>query len=264
MALFFGLSIANAINHGGFMTKMTLNKTLAILFTLLSSTLVRAQMPPFSSVRAVEIDGSGCDAGSANAIITSDLNFLSVLYDRFSVEIGKGTANPGKKAAEKNCTVNVTVEVPAGWNFTFDSIDYRGYVQLPNKMTLAYQLITAEAYGGRGIGFEQNSLQGPKNQNFVTTVKNKGVSVLGSSNPLDQIIGLGNAVGAIKNQINTLSSGSFMGCSDQTQNVKIKIKSIIGVRNLLGQLTKPAVRLVVDSTDASFRQNLKLNWKRCN
>ncbi len=221
-------------------------------------------MPPTSAVQNVEIDGSGCDAGSANALMTSDMNFLSVLYDRFSVEIGKGTANPGKRAAEKNCTINVTVGVPAGWNFSFESVDYRGFVQLPNKMTMAYQLISAEVYGGRGIGFEQNALRGPKTQNFVTTVKNNGLSGLGSSNPIDKLVGLANTVGAIKNQINNLSNGNLMGCSNENQSVKIKIKSIIGVRNLLADLTKPAVRLVVDSTDASFRQNLKLNWKRCN
>ena len=198
-----------------------------------------AQMPPFASVESVEIDGSGCDASSANALITNDLNFLSVLYDRFSVEIGKGTANPGAKSAEKNCTVNVIIQVPPRWNFTFDSIDYRGFVQLPNKMTLAYQLITAEVYGGRGIGFSQNLMKGPKNDTYISTVKNKN------------------------NLLNSISVLSLMNCSDQAQSVKIKIKSVIGIRNLLGQLTKPAVRLVVDSTDAAFRQNLKLSWKPC-
>ncbi len=200
----------------------------------LSALSSHAQTPPFASVQRVEIDGSGCEAGSANALITNDLNYLSVLYDRFAVEIGKGTANPGAKSAEKKCTVNVIVNVPAGWNFTFESIDYRGYVQLPNKMAFAYQLISAEIGGGRGIGFDQNIIRGSKNENFVTTVRNKSSAAL-----------------------------SNLSCSNQNQDVSIKIKSVIGVRNALTELTKPALRLVVDSTDAAFRQNLRLAWKPC-
>lgn len=231
------------------MIKTTLLRSITVLFTLLAASLSQAQStPPFANVKSIEIDGSGCEAGSANAIITSDLNFLSVLYDRFSVEIGKGTAKPKSKSAEKKCTINVTVQVPAGWDFTFDSVDYRGFVQLPNQMTLAYQLISAEVYGGRGMAFDQNLVRGPKNQNFVTTVKNKGFLSL---------------INGVKNQVDQLSGSRLTNCSNQTQDVKIKIQSIIGVRNLLGELTRPAVRLIVDSTDAAFRQNLKLNWNRC-
>ena len=242
------------------MFKVTLFQFSAALLIFAATSVSWAQMPPLASVQRVEIDGSGCEAGSANALITSDLNFLSVLYDRFGVEIGKGTANPGAKSAEKKCSINVVVLVPAGWNFTFESVDYRGFVQLPNKMALAYQLISAEVGGGRGIGFDQNIMRGPKTENFVTTVRNKGLAALGNptANPLDKLLGLGNALGNLKNGV-----GSLMGCSNQNQEVRIKIQTIIGIRNLLAELTKPAVRLTVDSTDASFRQNLKLAWKQC-
>ncbi len=227
-----GLTVAMFVAHGGFMKQMTLFIGLLLVFT------AQAQMPPYAGVKSVQIDGSGCDAGSANAVITSDLNFLSVLYDRFSVEIGKGTANPGSKSAEKNCTIAVMVQVPPGWNFEFESVDYRGFAEVPNKMAIAYQLISAEVYGGRGIGFNQNLMRGPKTENFATTVRRANLGAIGA-----------------------LTGGA--GCSNEPQDVKVKIKSVIGVRNLLASITKPAVRLVVDSTDASFRQNLRLNWRQC-
>ena len=131
------------------------------LFLLLISSISHAEMPPFAILKDVQIDGSGCQAGSANAIMTNDLNYLSVLYDKFSAEIGKGTANPGGRADEKTCTINVTIQIPAGWNFQFDSVDYNGFVSVPNKAAVAYQLITAEVYGGRGMAFEQNLMKGP-------------------------------------------------------------------------------------------------------
>ncbi|MBC7420376.1 MAG: DUF4360 domain-containing protein [Bdellovibrio sp.] len=228
-------------------------KLLLSSLVLLSGLLAQAQMPPFAVVKSVEIDGSGCEAGSASVIMTPDLNFMSVLYDRFSAEIGKGTANPNAKSAEKKCTLNVTIQIPPGWNFEFESVEYRGFVRLPNQMALAYQLISAEVYGGRGFGFDQNIMKGPRTENFASTVSNAKISGAG---------GILGKIGAIKGQIDQLKAGG--GCSVQGQETKIKIQSLIGVRNLLAQISKPAVQIVVDSTDASFRQNLRLRWRQCN
>jgi hypothetical protein len=209
--------------------------TIGVLFSI--STF--AQLPPSAVVTNVQIDGSGCDAGSANAIMTQDLNYLSVLYDRFAAQIGRGTENPNAKAIEKKCTILVDVNVPAGWMFDIDSIEYKGYVEIPNKLAAAYQVATAEIAGGKGsIGFEQKLFNGPKSENYSLLMKNK--NILGNSQTL-----------------------SALACLSSSQNIRIKIKSLIGVRNLLAQIFKPAVKIVVDSTDASFRQNLKLNWRRC-
>ena len=211
---------------------------------LLLTTKAFAQLPPSAAVTEVRIDGSGCDAGSANAIITSDLNYLSVLYDRFTAEIGKGTPNKDSKAQEKRCTIIVNINVPQGWTFDFDQVDYRGYVQVPNKMAAAYQLVTAEVQGGKAFGFEQKLFQGPKQENYIVSVKNQAINIFG------QLGGIGKV-------------GGIATCLSGGQNIKVKIKSVIGVRNLLAGLVKPAVRIVVDSTDASFQQKLKFNWKRC-
>ena len=210
---------------------------LTVLAVFFSTSQLWAQLiPPSAQVTNVQIDGSGCDASSASAIMTSDLNYLSVLYDRFSAEIGKGTPNPDAKAQEKQCTILVDVNVPQGWTFDIDAIEYRGYVEIPNKLAVAYQLATAEIYGGKAFGFEQSLMKGPKVENYSLLIKNKS--------PL----------GGKLNSLSCLSSG---------QNIRIRIKSLIGVRNLLASIFKPAVKIVVDSTDASFRQNLKLAWRRC-
>lgn len=242
--------------------------TTAFVSALACSTLTlsaHAEMPPFAVVKDVQIDGSGCQAGSANALMTSDLNFLSVLYDNFSAEIGKGTANPGMRAQEKNCTINVTIQIPAGWNFQFESINYNGFVTVPNRGALAYQIITAEVYGGRGVAFEQNLMKGPRTENYSILVKNAGTNGINSNSIGGKLGGLINIIGGLKNTVDKLGSGGgdLFGCSSQVQETKIKIKSIIGVRNLLADIAKPAVKIVVDSTDAAFRQNFKLSWKRC-
>lgn len=66
-----------------------------------------------------------------------------------------------------------------GWTFDIDSIEYRGYVEIPNKMAVAYQLATAEISGGKGFGFEQKVLNGPKTENYSLLVQNK--SLLGNA-----------------------------------------------------------------------------------
>lgn len=218
-------------------------KTVLIGLLLLTTTKVFAQLPPSAAVTGVRIDGSGCDAGSANAVITSDLNYLSVLYDRFSVELGKGTANPGDSNEEKKCSIIVDINVPHGWTFSFDQVDYRGYVEVTNPGAVAYQLITAEIEGGKAFGFEQKLFKGPIRQNYVASAKNQAPGIFGT---------LGN-VGKI---------GGIATCLSGGQNIRVKIKSQIGVKNLI-KFLKPTARLVIDSTDASFGPRLKFNWKRC-
>lgn len=216
-----------------------MKKIVSILALLLLNQAALAFTPPSASVTNIQIDGSGCDASNATAIMTQDLNYLSVLYDRFSAQIGKGTENPNAKSIEKQCTILVDINVPQGWTFDIDSIEYRGYVEIPNKLAVAYQLATAEISGGKGFGFEQKLINGPKTENYSLVVQNK--SLLGNNSKI-----------------------STLACLSSGQNIRVRIKSVIGVRNLLAQIFKPAVKIVVDSTDASFRQNLKLSWRRCN
>lgn len=217
-------------------------KTILIAILLLS-TQAFAQKPPSAAVTSVQIDGSGCEAGSANALITSDLNYLSVLYDRFSVELGKGTANPGDSNDEKSCSIVVNINVPHGWTFDFDTVDYRGFIEVTNAGALGYQFIKAEIEGGRSFGFEQKVFKGPINKNYVVSVKNQAPGILGS------LGGIGKVGGAV-------------ACLSGGQNIRVKIKSQIGVKSLI-KFLKPRARLVIDSTDASMAQRLKFNWKRC-
>lgn len=217
-------------------------KTILIAILLLS-TQAFAQKPPSAAVTSVQIDGSGCEAGSANALITSDLNYLSVLYDRFSVELGKGTANPKDSNDEKSCSIVVNINVPHGWTFDFDTVDYRGFVEVTNAGALGYQFIKAEIEGGRSFGFEQKVFKGPINKDYVVSVKNQAPGIFGSLGGIGKI-------------------GGAVACLSGGQNIRVKIKSQIGVKSLI-KFLKPRARLVIDSTDASMAQRLKFNWKRC-
>lgn len=230
----------------------------SILLTFLITIGAAAQeSPPFANITSVDYRGSGCDAESARVTMTSDLSYLSVLYDRFSVEVGTGTLNPTANAEQKNCTIVVKFDLPAGWSLQFDAVEYHGFVSLPNVNTIAQQLISVETLKGKGRNFQENVMRGPKTENFVITYTNPVIESLGIKNSNGAGHGNGNGKGPRR-----LRSGDFFDCSDRTQQATLKIKSRISVRSA-GDKTNSSVKMVVDSTDASFNQRLKINWNKC-
>lgn len=189
-------------------------------------------IPPRAEVVNVQLDGSGCDASNARAVFTQDVTTLSVLFDNFVAEIGKGTAQPKAKSAEKKCAVFIDVVASPGWTFTIDTVEYRGFIESPNKTTLVYQLASIESNGLQTIGFEQALINGPFLGNHTLVVKNKSLGILKQKN-----------------------------CDGSPQ--RLRIKSLIGVRNLLGAIFRPKVSIGIDSADGQINQRFKFNWKQC-
>lgn len=227
--------------------------TLISLFLLSSISRVQAQeVPPFANITSVDYRGSGCDAESARVSITSDLSYFSVLYDRFSVEVGPGTANPNANVQQKNCVIVVKFDLPPGWSLQFDEVEYRGFVSLPNANNTAHQMISVETPAGKGKSFQENTMRGPKMENFVTVYKN---AVENSNGPKGKGPGGGGPPGRLR-------KGDYFDCSDRVQQAVLKIKSRIGVKSA-GDRTNPTLKMIVDSTDASFNQKLKINWNKC-
>ncbi len=203
-----------------------------VLFT--GSVFSQGLIPPRAEVVNVQMDGSGCDASNARAIFTQDVTTLSVLYDNFIAEIGKGTAQPKAKSAEKKCTVLIDVVATPGWSFNIASVEYRGFIEAPDKTTLAYQLASIESNGLATIGFEQALIKGPYINNHSLVVKNKNL-------------------GLLKNSM----------CDGSPQ--RLRVKTLIGVRNLLAAIgfMRPKVSIGVDSADGQINQRFVFNWKKC-
>lgn len=232
-------------------------KTLTLLiFLFLTISTFAQDVPPFANITSVEYRGTGCDAESARVVMTPDLSYLSVLYDRFSVEIGTGTASPLDQNQQKNCAIVVKFDLPAGWSLQFDEVEYRGFVALPSSASMARQMISVETLKGKGRNFQENVIQGPKTENFVTIYKNPVIELIGKEQGRSHGVGNGKGKGR-RNR-----SGDFFDCSDRTQQATLKIRSRISVRNN-GDKNQPMIKMIVDSTDASFNQKLRINWNQC-
>jgi hypothetical protein len=231
--------------------------------SLLSLTLGAQEIPPFANITSVDFRGSGCDAESARVTMTTDLSYISVLYDRFSVGAGAGTAKPLANADQKNCMIVVKFDLPAGWSFQFEAVEYRGFVSLPDSNSIANQVISVSTPQGKGRNFEQNVIRGPIQDNFVNVYRNPIENLLGEFLKPGQRFGIraGGPPGTPPGRRKHIRKGDLFDCSDRTQQAVLRIGSRISVRST--GPAKAGMQMIVDSTDASFNQKLRINWNKC-
>lgn len=250
------------------------------IISLLSLISNAQEVPPFANITSVDFRGSGCDAESARVAITPDLSYLSVLYDRFSVEAGTGTAKPMANADQKNCMIVVKFDLPAGWSLQFEAVEYRGFVALPDANSVANQMISVSTLQGKGRNFQENVIRGPIQDNFVTVYKNPIINstteqqlrpgplgmlgrLFGPGGPGGPGIGRpgGGMLGPGGPARRRIRAGDLFDCSDKVQQATLRIASRIAVRG--AGSTNATMKMIVDSTDASFNQRLKINWNKC-
>lgn len=82
--------------------------------------------------------GSGCPQGSMASVLSPDNTQLSLLFDQYIVEAGGGS---GERRAQKTCTLDIPLKVPAGFQAAVIKLDYRGYNYLPDRARAKYQVI---------------------------------------------------------------------------------------------------------------------------
>jgi hypothetical protein len=83
-------------------------------------------------IRGFTYGGSGCPAGSVGHMLSDDLTTLTLIYDDFVAQAGKGIE---PKERRKNCQVNVKLHYPQGWQYSVFKADYRGHATLPAGAT---------------------------------------------------------------------------------------------------------------------------------
>lgn len=101
--------------------------------------------PERAEIRNVTMSGTGCEESAASATISPDFKDLSILFDNHSVEIGNGSPNPKLVTLQKNCRVDIEIDVPRGWQYAFKSVDYRGFAALPASAYGFHRLATMSA-----------------------------------------------------------------------------------------------------------------------
>jgi hypothetical protein len=103
--------------------------------TTLAKAVAPAPSPPSSEmgfIESVDYKGSACDAGSAATALSPD---NQVATSAFSAYVA--STDPGN--ATKNCIIMMKIKVPAGWSYSLESVDYRGFAGLEAGVTASRQ-----------------------------------------------------------------------------------------------------------------------------
>ncbi|KAF2424425.1 hypothetical protein EJ08DRAFT_700780 [Tothia fuscella] len=95
------------------------------------SPLPNDAVPPPSDVKIlvkdVKLQGSGCPATTGHASLDADGISMSVIFDKFSVQLGP---NSQQVDTYKTCILKVPIEFPTGFTFGMFEATERGHVQL--------------------------------------------------------------------------------------------------------------------------------------
>ncbi|MCS6838469.1 MAG: DUF4360 domain-containing protein [Bdellovibrionaceae bacterium] len=108
--------------------------------TLVLSTVVKGQI----QIRQVTWQGSGCDFQSVSATVSPDLQELSLLFDKYRIQLLPHDV----PTVRKECYIYIDVEVNPGISFAFKSVDYRGFRSIPSQVE-GYHRLAALLEGQR-------------------------------------------------------------------------------------------------------------------
>ncbi len=78
-------------------------------------------------IKGITVNGTGCRTGNFEQNLSNDKRAFTLTFSEFFAEIGPGL-DPGR--ARRNCNVTLKLNVPAGYQYTVGTFNYRGHMTL--------------------------------------------------------------------------------------------------------------------------------------
>lgn len=116
-------------------------------------------------IKTIGAMGTGCKQGTFATNLSDDRKAFTVNFSDFIAYMA-----PGASIAEarKNCSITLTLNVPAGWQYSVGSFNYRGYMDVAPKVLAEHS--TSYFFQGTGqTGSFVAREQGPITKDFVYT-----------------------------------------------------------------------------------------------
>ncbi|RZA13971.1 MAG: DUF4360 domain-containing protein, partial [Proteobacteria bacterium] len=155
---------------------MTFNRVLApAIFALVGhsffaqSALAQDQPNPGDVyIKSIDAKGSGCNnPGSYSVNLSGDRQAFTVSFSEFVAALGQGLS---PLEARKNCSLTMTLNIPAGFQYSIGTFNYRGYMDLDANVQADHT--TSYFFQGTGeTGKFVATAKGPLSKDFVYTDK---------------------------------------------------------------------------------------------
>lgn len=183
-----------------------------------------AQAPPENVRIGIEsINGSGCPAGTAAVAMNADNTAFTVTYSDYVAAAGDGISPIDFR---KNCQLNLSVDVPGGFTYAIQTVDYRGYAHLPDG---ARGLQRAGYYfqGSPDTSYSTHEFEGSYDDNWQATDEKEWAELVWSP------------------------------CGEQRNfNINTELRVYAGDDGAVSLMT-------MDSTDSAVSTIYHMAWERC-
>jgi hypothetical protein len=83
-------------------------------------------------IESVEYRGTGCGGNSATTALSPDNQVATSTFSDFLASSGAGISPAD---ASRNCLLMLKINVPGGWSYSLESVDIRGFADLPSGVT---------------------------------------------------------------------------------------------------------------------------------
>lgn len=187
------------------------------------------EAPQGASIMNVTLSGSGCNNATAGVSISADAKDLSILFDEFFLNADGTNVNPKNLRSEIQCTVNMDMHIPPGWQMALVGVDYRGFAAVP-ATAMGYQRFLYQAPGMQIISMREATFNGEYNNNYTFQAQQKP------------------------------SRLSYTPCG--LSDFRFSMTAVLGVAYQRRGFY-PAATMSVDSQDLSVKQTFQVAWLRC-
>ncbi|KAJ2936728.1 hypothetical protein H1R20_g370, partial [Candolleomyces eurysporus] len=126
-----------------------------------------------------------CPASSVTYVLNAAGSAFSIVFSEFSAEAGPG-ASAGSDT--KTCTLNLGMNIPAGYRFSLEAVDSRGFYHLESQVK-ASRKFTYSFSGSTGTGTTSSEVSGPLQGDFahIDAFEDAGPSPCGGSTTLNLV-----------------------------------------------------------------------------
>ncbi len=207
---------------------MKIQSALKVLALLASAPAFATAPSQNILIENIAFKGNGCsDNSTANVNISDDKQAFTVTFSEFAAQTGPFLS---PLEGRRNCSLTLDLDIPAGWQFSIASFNFRGYIGLDEAIVAEHSATYFLQGNPQQLKFASTA-KGPYQGEYVYTDN----------------IGIGSTV--------------WSPCGVKRA---LNINTAINVRNTnKGQFPNASGFIANDSIDGVIKQVYGLTWRQC-